>query len=84
MQYARRAWGLIGDDETVIRAALDQMITFFNKVGMPTKLTDFEIDPDEAADRVRARFEDRNTVLGEHNNITPDVVAEILRMSRSD
>jgi len=82
VQFAQRVWGLHGAGEAVIRAAIDKMTLFFNRLGMPTKLTDFHIDPDEAAERVRARFESRQVLLGERNQIDPDTVAEILRMSQ--
>jgi NADP-dependent alcohol dehydrogenase len=81
-QYGQRVWGLEGDDEMVIRSAIDKLRDFFHSVGMPTRLTDYGIDPDEAAERIRTRFEERGTVLGEHHDITPDQVAEILRMSK--
>jgi len=61
---------------------LEKMSAFFNSIKMPTKLTDLNIDPDEAAERIRARFDVRGTVIGERRDITPDDVAEILRMSR--
>jgi alcohol dehydrogenase YqhD (iron-dependent ADH family) len=73
---------LHGDGEAVIRTAIDKMTLFFNRLGMPTKLTDFNINADEAAERVRARFESRQVLLGELNQIDPDIVAEILRMSQ--
>ena len=82
LQYAQRVWGLTGEGETVIREAIDNMVDFFNRIGMPTKLTDYQIDPDEAAERIQARFESRGSIFGEHKAITPDKVAEILRMSR--
>jgi NADP-dependent alcohol dehydrogenase len=81
-QYAQRVWGLTGEGEPLIREAIDNMIDFFNRIGMPTKLTDYQIDPDQAAERIRARFESRGGVFGEHKAITPDLVAEILRVSR--
>jgi NADP-dependent alcohol dehydrogenase len=81
-QYAQRVWGLTGDGDPLIREAIDNMINFFNRIGMPTKLTDYHIDPDQAAERIQARFESRGSVFGEHKSISPDVVAEILRMSR--
>jgi NADP-dependent alcohol dehydrogenase len=81
-QYAQRVWGLTGEGEPLIREAIDNMIDFFNRIGMPTKLTDYQIDPDQAAERIRARFESRGSVFGEHKAITPDLVAEILRVSR--
>lgn len=82
VQYAQRVWGLTGDSEAVIEEGLKEMSDFFNRIKMPTKLTDFQIDPNEAAERIQERFTERDTVLGEHKDITPDVVAEILRMSQ--
>ena len=82
IQYGKRVWGLTGSDENVIRAALQKMCDFFNRIGMPTKLTDFKVDPHEAGERIKARFTERDTVLGEHQDITPTKVAEILRMSQ--
>lgn len=82
LQYAQRVCGLTGEGEPLIREAIDNMIDFFNRIGMPTKLTDYQIDPDEAAERIQARFESRGSIFGEHKAITPDKVAEILRMSR--
>jgi NADP-dependent alcohol dehydrogenase len=81
-QYAQRIWGLVGEDDAVIRMALDKLVGFFNALGMPTRLTDFDIDPGESASRIQERFTERGTVLGEHEAITPEDVAEILRMSR--
>ena len=80
-QYGQRVWGLSGEGENLVRQAIDRMVSFFSRLNMPTTLTAFRIDPDEAAERVRARFEKRGTVLGEHKDITPDKVAEIIRMS---
>jgi len=82
IQYAHRVWGLAGDDESVIRQALAEMTDFFNHLGMPTKLTDYGIDPDEAANLIGAKFAKKGTTLGEHGDITPEVVAEILMLSR--
>lgn len=83
VQFGRRVWGLSGSDEMVIiRQAIDAMMAFFNQLGMPTRLTDYEIDPDEAAEKIQARFEKRGTVLGEHKSITPEQAAEIIRTSR--
>ena len=82
VQYGQRVWGLSGENEAVIRQALQHMSDFFNRIGMPTKLTDFRVDPHEAGERIQARFAERGTVLGEHQDITPDKVAEILRMSQ--
>jgi NADP-dependent alcohol dehydrogenase len=82
LQYGRRVWGLKGTDAEVITGAIEAMNDFFNRLNMPTKLTDFDVDPDEAAKKIKKRFEERGTRLGEHKNLTPDQVAEILRVSR--
>jgi len=80
-QYGKRVWGLSGEGEGLVRKAIDRMVSFFSRLNMPTTLTAFRIDPDEAAERVQARFEKRGTVLGEHKDLTPDKVGEIIRMS---
>jgi NADP-dependent alcohol dehydrogenase len=82
VQYARRVWGLAGDGEPVIAQAIQEMTDFFHRLDMPTRLTDFGIDPDEAAERIQTRFEERGAYLGEHLDIGPEQVAQILRMSR--
>jgi NADP-dependent alcohol dehydrogenase len=82
VQYARRVWGLAGDGEPVIAQAIQEMTAFFHRLDMPTRLTDFGIDPDEAAERIQTRFEERGAYLGEHLDIGPEQVAQILRMSR--
>ncbi len=51
---------------------------FFHKIGRKTKLREFGIDPKEAAQEIKRRFSERNTVLGERQNITPDVAYEIV------
>ena len=80
-QYGRRVWGLAGADEAVALEAITKIEAFFHSLGMPTTLTDYDIDPAEAAHKVQARFEKRGTVLGEHKDITPEVAAVILRGS---
>jgi NADP-dependent alcohol dehydrogenase len=82
VQYGQRVWGLSGDDENVIRQAIEEMSAFFNRLKMPTKLTDYGIDPHDAASQIQARFEARGSKLGEHKDITPKDVAAILRMSQ--
>lgn len=82
VQYANRVWGIDGDGEGEIREGLDKMVAFFNSIKMPTRLTDFGIDPDEAAEKLQERFTERGTRLGEHKDIAPADVANILKMSR--
>lgn len=55
---------------------------FFQSVGMPTTLSSYGVDPDEAAAKVQARWEARGWSLGEHEDINSSAVAAILRLSR--
>lgn len=70
-------------DETVDLKAADLAITavegFFNSIGMPTKLSHYEIDAQEAAEKVRARFAERNGAYGERGAITADVAYDIVK-----
>jgi NADP-dependent alcohol dehydrogenase len=81
-QYGRRVWGLNGTDAEVAEEAIGKIEEFFHSLGMPTALTVYGVGPDEAAQKIEARFEKRGTVLGEHKDIKPAVAAAILRQSR--
>jgi len=48
---------------------------------MPTQLSDYGIDADEAARKIEERFTRRNTHLGEHKRIDAKAAAEIIRMA---
>lgn len=65
-----------------IDRTIEATAAFFQSVGMPTTLTSYGVDPDEAAAKVQARWEARGWSLGEHNDITGATAAEILRLSR--
>ncbi len=51
---------------------------FFESLGRRTKLSDYGIDKCDAAKKISERFKERNVILGERCNITPDDVYEIL------
>jgi NADP-dependent alcohol dehydrogenase len=53
-------------------------VEFFRSLGMPTRLSDYGVDPKEAAPRVRARLEERGAALGEHGDLTPDRAEQVL------
>lgn len=73
-QYGQRVWKVRTATGTIARTE-----KFFQSLGMPTRLGDYRINAAEAAEKVRARFAERNTVLGEHGDLKPDAVAAILR-----
>lgn len=82
IQYANRVWEINGDGKAVIREGINRMTAFFEGVKMPTKLTDFGINPEEAAEKISKRFSERGKLLGEHKDIKPKDVAAILKMSQ--
>jgi len=65
-----------------IDRTIEATAAFFQSIGMPTTLTAYGIDPDEAAAKVQARWEERGWALGENRDVTGADVAAILRLSR--
>lgn len=65
-----------------IDQAIEATSAFFHSLGMPTTLTAYGIDPEEAAQKVQARMEAHGWTFGEHNDIDGKTAAEILRLSR--
>lgn len=67
------------DDLKASDCAIEKTEEFFNSLGMKTKLSDYGVDAQEAAQKVKERFEKRETLLGEDLKITPQMVYDILR-----
>lgn len=61
--------------------AIDKIEAFFNSIGMKTKLSDYEIDSNEAAEKIRERFVQRHAVLGEKGAINADTAYDIVKAS---
>ncbi len=61
--------------------AIDKIEAFFNSIGMKTKLSDYEIDSNEASEKIRERFAQRHTVLGEKGAINADTAYDIVKAS---
>ena len=74
-QFGQRVWGV---DSAA--ATIDATEAFWVSLGMPTRLRDYGVDADEAAQRIETRFRQRGTVLGEHSDLDPAAVAAILRL----
>lgn len=79
-KLAREVYGCVEtDDLKASDCAIKKTEEFFNSIGMKTKLSDYGVDSNEAAQRVKERFEARGTRLGEDLKVTPDVVFEVLK-----
>ncbi len=73
-QYGRRVWKVRS-----ARVAMKKTEEFLNSIGMPTHFSDYQISAPEAAKKVRARFNERGVAFGEHQDITGDIAAKIIR-----
>jgi NADP-dependent alcohol dehydrogenase len=82
LQYAARVWGLVdGDEESRIDQAISKTRDFFESVGVRTHLSDYGVGLD-VIPLISDRFEKRGFVaLGEHQDVTPKVVEQILALS---
>ena len=81
LQYAERVWNLVdGDPDLRIDQAIAKTRDFFESVGVRTKLSDYGVGLDTIPPIID-RFEKRGfTALGEHLDITPKVVEQILTL----
>jgi NADP-dependent alcohol dehydrogenase len=79
LQYAERVWGLVdGDDDSRITAAIAKTRDFYESIGLPTRLSAYQVDAD-AAGKVARRLASRGmTAIGEHGDLTPERIEAIL------
>jgi len=78
LQYGKRIWGITeGTDDEKIDAAISKTIAFFESVGLPTTLSDYNV-PEESVTKIVARFEKRKYKLGEKADIGFQEVEQIL------
>ena len=78
-KLAREVFGV--DEQVDLKAAdiaIEKIEEFFNSIGMKTRLADYEIDPQEAAQKIKERFTKRNVALGEKGAITADTAYDII------
>ena len=82
-QCAERVFGIsLGTVEEKATACIQQFEQFFHKLGIPTRLSAYTDNYLGTAERIEARFTERGLLgLGEHRNITPADVRQIVSMS---
>ena len=74
-QYGRRVWNVATAEE-----AIEKTEAFFQALGMPTRLSDYQITAADAAEKVRARFAQRQAAYGEHADFGPPDASAVLLM----
>lgn len=82
LQYGERVWGITqGSESEKVEAAIAQTQTFFETVGIPTRLTDYGVDADDVPAIVDHLKSHNSAPLGEHGDIGLETVREILLLS---
>ena len=78
LQYGERVFGITeGTVDERVEKAIQATESFFNSLGVKTRLSDYNIGED-TINEIAERFAAKNFVLGEKRNITPDKIREIL------
>ncbi|EKY3087281.1 alcohol dehydrogenase [Cronobacter dublinensis] len=83
LQYAGRVWNITeGSDDERIDAAIAATRRFFETMGAPTRLRDYDLDG-SSIPALLAKLEEHGlTALGEHQDITLDVSRRIYEAAR--
>ena len=80
LQYAERVWDIRdGDADARIDAAIARTRSFFESLGVPTRLGAYQLGADAIDPLVAALEKHGMTQLGEKQDITPDVSRQILQ-----
>ena len=82
LQYAERVWQIVdGDEDQRIDAAIERTRTFFEDLGLPTRLSDYKLGASDI-DAVIGQLESNKlTKLGEHKTVSLEVSRRILETS---
>lgn len=82
LQYAERVWQIVdGDEDQRIDAAIERTRTFFEGLGLPTRLSDYKLGASDI-DAVIGQLESNKlTKLGEHKTVSLEVSRRILEAS---
>jgi len=79
LQYGERIWGIkAGTEDERIDAAIAKTIEFFESLGVPTTLPEYQV-PEETIDIITTRFKENGVVLGEKRDIDYVEVEAILQ-----
>ncbi|MFI8417163.1 alcohol dehydrogenase [Serratia sp. NPDC078593] len=83
LQYAERVWGLReGSEEQRIDGAIAATREFFEKMGVPTRMADYQLDGNSIPALIEKLQQHGMTALGEHQDITLAVSERIYQAAR--
>ncbi len=79
LQFGKNVWGIEnGTEDNRIDEAIIRTVSFFNSLGVKTKLSSYGITLDQLTP-IFERFQSRQWKLGERKNITPNRIEVILK-----
>lgn len=79
LQYGKNVWGIeTGTEDNRIDEAIIRTVSFFNSLGVKTKLSAYGINGNQLTP-IFERFQTRQWKLGERKNITPNRIEIILK-----
>jgi NADP-dependent alcohol dehydrogenase len=82
LQYAERVWRIVdGTEDERIDEAIHRTATFFESLGVPTKLSAYDVKPEEMKVILEQLKAHGMTSIGERQDVTLDVSREILLQS---
>jgi NADP-dependent alcohol dehydrogenase len=82
LQYAERVWNIReGDEDARIDAAIARTQEFFEKVGVKTRLGDYQLGAANIDPILSALESHRMVALGEKRDVTLDVSRKVLELS---
>jgi len=83
LQYASRVWGINeGTEEQRIDGAIAATRSFFETMGVPTRLSDYQLDGSTIPSLIAKLKEHGMTALGEHADITLEASQKIYEAAR--
>lgn len=82
LQYAARVWNITdGDEDARIEKAIACTQDFFERMGVKTRLSDYQLGAANVDAIVKHLESHRMVMLGEQRDVTPEVSRKILEMS---
>ena len=79
IQIGSRVFGINdADKNSAAEKTICAVEKFFHSIGMPTKLSAYNIKPQDAAIKIYEKLKPLNQAFGEHADVTPEAVKEIL------
>jgi NADP-dependent alcohol dehydrogenase len=79
LQFGERIWGITeGTEHERVDAAIAKTIEFFESLGVPTTLPEYDV-PASTIDKITLRFKESGMKFGEKGDIDYEIVEEILK-----